>query len=143
MRTFFIGLLLLFSVNVYAQANLPDVTDNIISIIQNDTILEYGLFAYEYEVEHDAIKYPDSLIAHLDYELFEKFPELYPNQNIEYIPYDLCHLNIQVPGHGSVPKHEVTYTKDSIDYPLCFYVLDIGNDSIQINYRIRLKLVWR
>jgi len=143
-KLFILPFLLLFAVvgSTSSQVNLNDLSDNITAIIQNDTTLNYHAVSYEYEVENDAILYPDSIVAHLNYELFNNIPEQYEPQLVNFVKYDLCHLNIQVPGHGSVPKYSATYTFDGEDYPICFYVLDLGNNIVSINYRFRLQLFW-
>lgn len=123
----------------------PGIVENIIGIIQNDTIRSFEVWKYEYETESDVIKYPQILIADLDYELLDRIPAKFPNNLLKYEPLPNC-TQIGVQGYHSNPvsKHYVTFTRDSVDYVLCFYVLDWDPnvDTVEINYSIQVARYW-
>lgn len=142
MKKLLTGLALLFTFSVaQAQLNLTDLADEITSIIQNDTLISTSVFVYEYETEGGSIKHPDSLIADINYELFENITEKYPNQVINYIEPWVCEF-VRLPSGEIVEKHLVTYTYEGVEYLLCFFVLDIGNDWVEINYNVRFERFW-
>jgi len=125
----------------------PLIVDNIISIIQNDTLEAYEVFKYTYETENGVIKEPHLLIEDLDWELFDRIPSKYPNQVVSYIPFHNCRL-IGIQGYHSNPvqKYEALYEpNDSTSITLCFYVLDWDPnvDEVEINYTVTSQRYWR
>lgn len=121
------------------------IIDNIIQIIENDTIRSYEVWKYDYETEDGAIKDPQVLLADIEYELFERIPAKYPNNLIKYEPFPNC-TQIGVQGYHSNPvdKHYATYTVDSVEYVLCFYVLDWDPDldEIELNFTVQVARFW-
>jgi len=124
----------------------PSIVDNIISIIQNDTIRSFEVWKYTYLTENGVIADPMQLIDDIEYELFVRIPEKFSDYELSYEPFPNC-TQIGIQGYHSNPvdKHYATYTKDDIDYILCFYVLDWipSEEEVEINYTIQVARFWR
>ena len=129
---------LLFLIPTFAQAQ---IVDDIISIIQNDTTYQSVAFSYEYELEGGAIKYPDSLIVHLDYQLLEAIPDKWPNQTVFFTEPWTC-TQVVLPSGEVLDKHLVTYSPAHGEYILCFFVIEINDDWIEIDYTVRTGRHW-
>ena len=115
--------------------------DDVISIIQNDTTYQSIGFAYEYELENGEIKHPDSLIYHLDYQLLERIPDKWPNQIVFYTDTWTC-TQVMLPNGQLIDKHLVIYDPSHGEYEICFYVVEISQDLIEINYIVRTGRHW-
>jgi hypothetical protein len=124
----------------------PSIVDNIISIIQNDTIRSFEVWKYTYLTENGVISDPMQLIDDIEYELFIRIPEKFSGYELAYEPFPNC-TQIGIQGYHSNPvdKHYAVYTKDSVDYVLCFYVLDWdpSEEEVEVNYTVQVARFWR
>lgn len=103
----------------------PGIVENIIEIIQDDTIRSFKVWKHKYETENGVNKDLQVLVVNLDYEPF----------------IDSNQINIKKYRFNSISKYYATFTRDSVDYVLCFYVLDWEPevDTVEINYTIQVS----
>jgi hypothetical protein len=134
-------LLTLFLISPILGVSQNQYVNQIKSIIQNDTTYESVAFVYEYELENGDIKHPDSITYHLDDELLNIIPGYWPNQIVFFTEPWVCD-QVRLPSGEIVDKHEVTYSPAHGEYELCFFVIELSPELIEINYSIRTGRHW-